>query len=409
MEKKSACSRREFLAKMSSLPVLMFGGVHLLSGSQGARHIAQIDVFPITYPMRGRFKFFEGPDGHMMGRASAVIKVKADDGTVGWGESVPIPKWSYETLESVTTTIRNYLAPVLVGHEVFDIAGAHRIVDQNIAPAFGTGQPMAKAGIDIALHDLLGKMTHRSLPEIWGRKAIPSLLLSYTLNPESLDDLDALIEDGRNRGYRNFNVKVSPDPEYDLELCRRVKKRAPEGYLWADANGGYDLDTALKVVPEMAEIGVDILEQPLPITRITGYQMLKRESPLPILLDEGVVSPANLVEFIRLDLMDGVAMKPARCGGLLPAKRQIEITQDAGLLFLGSGLTDPDISLAATLQLYAAFQYQLPAALNGPQFIRESILRDPLIPEQGRLSVPEGPGLGITVEEAKIRPLLVEL
>ncbi len=102
-------------------------------------------------------------------------------------------------------------------------------------------------------------------------------------------------------------------------------------------------------------------------------------------------------------------MKPARCGGLLPAKRQIEITQDAGLLFLGSGLTDPDISLAATLQLYAAFQYQLPAALNGPQFIRESILRDPLIPEQGRLPVPEGPGLGIAVEEAKIRSLLVEL
>ncbi len=408
MKKKHLITRRDFLKQMISIPLFISGGGRFLSANPVAPRIGTIEVFPIIYPMRGRFKFFEGPEGHMMGRASAVVKITAEDGTVGWGESVPIPKWSYETLESVSTTIRNYLAPVLIGHHVFDITGVHRIMNQSIAPGFGTGQPMAKAGIDIALHDLYGRITNRSLPEIWGRKAATSLLLSWTLNPESLDDLEALIEDGRNRGYRHFNVKVSPDPEYDLELCRRVKDRVPEGFLWADANGGYDLNTALEVAPAMAEIGVDVLEQPLPATRLTGYQELKRESPVPTLMDEGVVSPATLLEFIRLDLLDGVAMKPARCGGLAPAKRQIEITRDAGLLFLGSGLTDPDISLAAILQLYAAFQYQLPAALNGPQFIRESVLTDPLIPENGRLSVPHGPGLGVAVDEKKIRSLQVE-
>jgi L-alanine-DL-glutamate epimerase-like enolase superfamily enzyme len=102
-------------------------------------------------------------------------------------------------------------------------------------------------------------------------------------------------------------------------------------------------------------------------------------------------------------------MKIPRCGGLRPAKRQVEILRDAGLLFLGSGLTDPGISLAATLILYGTFGYDRPAALNGPQFIDESILEDPFQPEEGVLAVPEGPGLGIEVNESKIDDLRVSL
>jgi muconate cycloisomerase len=102
-------------------------------------------------------------------------------------------------------------------------------------------------------------------------------------------------------------------------------------------------------------------------------------------------------------------MKPARCGGLLPARRQIEILLEAGLLFLGSGLTDPDISLAATLALYGAFRYKRPAALNGPQFIARSVLKTPLVPKDGKLKIPSGPGLGIEVDEEKIRALTVPI
>ena len=125
-------------------------GTYLLAGQDPVK-IDSIEVFPVNYPMKGRFKFFEGPQGHMQGRAAAIVKIMAEDGTVGWGESVPIPRWSYETLESVTTTIRHYLAPELIGQDVFDLKNIHQIMDRNIAPSFSTGQPMAKAGIDIAL------------------------------------------------------------------------------------------------------------------------------------------------------------------------------------------------------------------------------------------------------------------
>ena len=89
----------------------------------GRSRIASIDVFPVRYPMAGRFKFFEGPDGSPTGRPAALVRITDDAGVVGWGESVPIPKWSEETLETATTTLVRYLAPELVGRDCADIDG----------------------------------------------------------------------------------------------------------------------------------------------------------------------------------------------------------------------------------------------------------------------------------------------
>ena len=367
--------------------------------------VARVEAFPARYPTIGRFKFFEGPEGTPTGRPAVIVKLTADDGTVGWGESVPIPKWSYETLEASVTAIDSYLGPQLIGLDPFDLDAAHDAMDAVIAPGFSTGMPITKAGLDIALHDLAGKLAGESLAQRWGRPRGGPLTLSWTLNPKKLADLEGLIEQGWERGFRNFNVKVAPDPEFDVEMSRIVRERVPDGFLWADANGGYDLATALEAAPRLADVGVDVLESPLRPNRIAGYQELKKQAALPILMDEGVISPTDLVEFIQLDMIDGVAMKPARCGGLVSCRRQIEIILDSGLMWLGSGLTDPDISLAATLALYGAYELDYPAALNGPQFLAESVLKTPLEPKDGQLPVPEGPGLGIEVDEDKVKDL----
>ncbi len=398
--------RRKFL---KALGATLVGGMALprLVAEAASRtpKIARVEVFPVRYPMVMRFKFFEGPGG-ATGRPAVIVKITADDGTVGWGESVPIPKWAYETLEAATSTIEHYLAPALIGRDPFDLAGAHEAMNKAVAPGFTTGMPITRAGLDIALHDLAGKLSGQSLAQRWGRPRGGPLTISWTLNPKTLDEVEPLIEKGWNLGYRNFNVKVAPDPKFDVEMCRIVKRRVPEGFLWADANGGYDLATALEVIPKLADAGVDVLEEPLRPNHIAGYQELRKKSPIPIVMDEGVISPTDLLEFIRLGMLDGVAMKPARCGGLLPARQQIEILEAAGLLFLGSGLTDPDISLAASLALYGAYGLKFPAALNGPQFLGASVIKRPFKPKGGLLEVPEGPGLGIEVDEAKLRELV---
>ncbi len=395
-------TRRTFLGQSAASCIAGCAAWPLGTNAAVNATIASIQTFPIIYPTVGRFKFFEGPKGQPSGRPSVLVKITADDGTVGWGQSVPTPRWSYETLETVDSTIRRYLAPELIGRDACDLEGIRAVMDHAIAPSFSTGQPICKAAIDLALHDLAGKLRGQSVASAWHQRGRSQITLSWTLNPRSLDDVEALVAQGRQRGYQNFNVKIAPDPKFDLELCRLVKRFAPEGFLWADANGGYDEATALDVAPKLADLGVPVLEQPLPANRLTGYRRLRQQKALPIIMDEGIVSSVELVEFIKLGLLDGVAMKPARCGGLAEARRQIEIVRIEGLLFLGSGLTDPDLSLAASLALYGAYDLKYPAALNGPQFLEGSILKHPLAVAGGKLAVPDAPGLGVEIDETKI-------
>ena len=367
--------------------------------------IERIELFPMRYPMKGYFKFFTGPHGGE-GRAAVIIKMTASDGTVGWGQSVPIAKWSYETLETATIALRDYYAPALIGHDPEDMAGAHTLMDNAIAPGFSTGMPITRAGIDIALHDLVGKLKGQSLAQMWGKASSDRIKLSWTVNVKSLDDVEKVMGDGSRLGYRNFNIKVGPDPKFDVELARRVRKNAPDCFLWADANGGYSPDNALVAAPMLADVGVDILEAPLHPNQISGYQALKKQGALPILMDEGVVSPTDLEEFIKLGMLDGIASKPSRCGGLTSNRRQIELCLENGLMWVGSGLTDPDISLAATLGLYGAFALEKPAALNGDQFLSADVLKQRIKIKDGFAYVPSGPGLGVDVDEAKVVELM---
>jgi L-alanine-DL-glutamate epimerase-like enolase superfamily enzyme len=368
------------------------------AAARNAPPITRIEVLPAPYRVTAYFRFLPKPE-----RPSVFVKVTCEDGTAGWGQSVPLPTWSYETPESVTSTIERYLAPALIGKSPFDVAGLHEVMQKTIAPSFSTGMPIAKAGIDLALHDVMGKLAKRSLPELWGRTPIKRVMLSWTVNARNMEEAEQTVAEGKARGYRHFNLKVAPDPKFDLELCKYVKKAVPDTFLWLDANGGYDLATALRLAPKFADLGASVWEQPIAPNRLTGLRDLKQQGALPIIFDEGVVSSVELVEFIKLGLLDGVAMKPARTAGLLDARRQVEIVQQAGLMFLGSGLTDPDVSLAASLQLFGAYQLQYPAALNGLQFLASSYLRTPFELKDGALEVPTGPGLGVEVDEEKLR------
>lgn len=367
--------------------------------------IERIEIFPVKYPTVMRFKFFEGPTSGG-GRPAILIRITASDGTVGWGESVPIPRWGCETYESAINTLEHYLIPIITGMNPFDVEDIHKAMNVEVANCFSTCAPITKAGVDIALHDLMGRATGKNIAELWGRATPDDLLLSWTLNPRTLDEIPELVEKGRARGYAHFNVKVAPDIEFDCAMCRMVKELVPDGFLWADANGGYELEQALDAAPRLAEIGVPVLEQPLRPNRLTGYRRLKKQGALPIIMDEGVVSPVDLEEFIELNCLDGVAMKPARCGGLHSAREQVELLEQEGLMFLGSGLTDPDVSLAASLILYSAYGLRHPAALNGPQFLGASVITEPFTPVNGRVRIPKGPGLGITVDEDKLAELV---
>jgi L-alanine-DL-glutamate epimerase-like enolase superfamily enzyme len=367
--------------------------------------IVRVEVGRFDYDLVGEFKFFKAPV-----RPSILVRLTDANGVQGWGQSVPIETWTYETVESVETTLRHYLAPILLGAEPSDLAAVHARMDRAIRPSFSVGQPLCKAAIDLACYDLWGKQTHRSVSQILGGATQRQIKLSWTINTPTIAEAETQLALAKSQGYGNFNVKIGypQSPDYDLQLVRTVCKSAPSGFHWTDANTSYDLDTALAMAPKLADAGLKGLESPLPPNLLHGYQALTRQGALPILMDEGIVSPVEVAEFIALEMLDGIAMKVARCGGLWNASRIVTLLRDNDLAVFGSGLTDPDLSLAATAHLFAWAGLDSPTALNGPQYIAGRGTTDPAFRANGdTMPVPTGPGLGIVLDARAEKSLTV--
>lgn len=359
--------------------------------------IARIEVGRFDYPLVGDFKFFQSP-----ARPTVLVRLTDEDGVQGWGQSVPVETWTYETAESVETTLRHYLAPAVLGADPSDIVDVHARMERAIRPSFSIGQPLCKAAVDLACHDLWGNQTGRSVSALLGGRRVDTISLSWTINAPTLASAERQLEQGAAFGYDSFNIKVGrpQTAAYDLELVRLVTEFVPHGFHWCDANTSYDIGVALEMAPKFADLGLKALESPLPPNRIRDYQRLKKQGALPILMDEGIVSPVEVAEFIALDMFDGIAMKVARCGGLWNASRIARLLQENGLLLFASGLTDPDLSMAASTHFFSWAGLALPAALNGPQFIAGRGTTDPKWrPAENQLCVPDGPGLGLTLSE----------
>ncbi|HND62951.1 MAG TPA: enolase C-terminal domain-like protein [Opitutaceae bacterium] len=364
--------------------------------------ITQVEIGRFDYAVAGEFKFFRpGPDGQVR-RPSVLVRLTDAEGRQGWGQAVPVPSWTYETVESVLTTLRHYLAEIVLGRDPADFAGLHAAMNTAIRPAFSVGQPLCKAALDLACHDLAGKQRGVPAWQLFGSpaRARPNLTLSWTVASPKLETVERQLAEGRARGYRNFNIKVGAPQSaaYDLDLAKRVRAFAPDSFLWADANTGYTVDEALATAPRLRDAGVDVLESPLPPTQIRGYQALRRQGALPVLMDEGILSAVEAVEFMELGMMDGIAMKPARNAGLWPSVQIVNQLHARGLMVLGSGLTDPDLSLAAAAQLFAWAGIDRPCALNGPQFLADRLSGSTLIPHADQLTVPTAPGLGLELD-----------
>lgn len=371
--------------------------------------IIRVEVGRFDYSFVGEFKFFKPDAAGKVKRPSVLLRLTDEVGYQGWGQAVPIPTWTYETVETVETTLAGYLAEAILGADPADIADIHDRLNRAIRPAFSVGQPLCKAAVDLACYDLVGKRTGQTVSQMLGGIQQETLTLSWTIAAPTLAAVEQQLEEGQARGYRNFNIKVGPPQmlAYDIELARKVRAFAPEGFLWADANIGYTTAMALEVLPKLADAGVDILESPLPPTQFRGYRALKRQGALPILMDEGILSPAEVAEFIALEMLDGIAMKPARNAGLWPSQQIINLLKTHNLLVLGSGLTDPDLSLAGAVHLFAWAGVARPCALNGPQFLADRLSGDTLLPKADQLKTPTGPGLGLNLDAHAEAALLV--
>ena len=367
-------------------------------------HIERVEVFPVRLPMKAVLTLPRGPSRTLdEGKRVALVKITDRDGHVGWGEAGPSRRWSAETVESCVTSIREYLAPAIIGHDVFDIAGLHAKMNRELASGLDPGQPVAKCALDLAVHDLIGKRLGIPLQSWLGAKRADAIPLARLVSAGSPEEAARLTREGLAEGYRGFKVKVAHHKALDAEIVKAVIDAAHGAYVWPDANQGYTLEEALRMARVFERLGITCFEQPVPMSDVYAMKKLLAASGMTIALDEAAMGLPYVIELIRREAVEGLAIKVSKVGGIHYARQMCDLALNAGLTLIGSGLMDAPIGFAASVHVFTAYGITLPADLNGPQFIAEDYLARPLPIERQVARVPEGPGLGIEIDEAKVK------
>ncbi|KAB1913000.1 mandelate racemase/muconate lactonizing enzyme family protein [Micromonospora sp. AMSO31t] len=373
--------------------------------------IEAVETYAVALPTIRSFGV-SGGSVAVAGRPSIRVLVKVTAGGVtGWGEATPIPAWTYETAESIVTTIDRYLAPAVLGRPAWDLDGITTAFDRAINRGFTIGSPLAKSAVDIALHDLLGRALGVPVGVLWGQRRRDTIQLGWIVSGQTAGEVADAVAEGGDLGYRAFKVKVGLHSEAeDAAVVRAVREAAPDAALWVDANQGYTVDGALRMARRLAEYDLTTFEQPLPANDVAGQRRLRESSPIPVALDESLRHPSDLATFVKLDAVDVAIAKVQRSGGLTLSRRLCALAEDAGVRLMGSGLTDSDLGLAASLHLFAAYGIDTPVDLNGRQFLTSSYATGATVEvKDGIARVPTGPGLGVDVDESVVRELAVDV
>jgi L-alanine-DL-glutamate epimerase-like enolase superfamily enzyme len=372
--------------------------------------IRQVEVFPVGVPITRGFTFASGNAGAAGQKAVLVfVKITASSDEIGWGECRPMPTWSYETAQSVVSTLRYHLAPAILGLEIWDRAGLHQRLSAVIGRGPSTGQPIAKAALDLALHDLCARVAGLPLRAFLGGNSAPvSLPLSWTCTAHTADEAARDVETGLAAGYAHFNFKAAVAPATDLAVARALVARAPAGaFIWADCNQGFQLPEAVRMAQAFEQLGVSLLEQPLAADQLHLMAQLRARTTIALAVDEASVSPGDFFAHVRAGLVDYLVVKLTRSGGLWPTSQQLGVAAAAGLPFVVSGLTDGLLTKLAAGQIAAAAGVRRPLALNGSQFLNEAALypQKTSVEHTGAVHLDATPGIGVHPDEAQVRAL----
>lgn len=362
--------------------------------------IKRIEALAVSLPMAKPLKMaFE----EVRSAENVLARVETDGGIVGWGGAAAAPTMTGETVAGMAAAIR-HLAPKLEGLPLEDIA---RVMARAGNYLFGNNS--AKSVIEIALQDALGRARGKPVHDLLGsrrRDRVAILRMVGTGKGLAADLEDALR--GKAEGYVAFKIKVGvADPRQDAERTRRICEALDgngDTLICADANQGWTPEQAMDYVRAVADTALAYFEQPVDAHDIDGMARVARASRVPIGCDEGLHSLEDLRRHHEAGAAAGFSLKTIKLGGMRPVMDAGLLCEQLGLkVNLASKMAETGISTAALLHLAAA----LPAVDWGvglsSQYLTDDILRSPISVAGGHVNVPAGPGLGIEVDEAKVR------
>ena len=301
-----------------------------------------------------------------------IAEVVTDQGTIGYGESREAPQITGETTESIASVIEKKLAPALKGMNPFDIEQIHGLMEQQVCANWA-----AKCAVDLALYDIMGKIANLPVCRLLGGRSSKEVETSKAVGLGStegvLDEAVSLVE----QGYSTLKIKTGVDPEGEIRMIRDIRRAVgPKVRLKLDANQGWNLREAVRVVTAVEDCGIEVVEQPLPAWDLSGSAQLRGLIRPPIMLDEGVKTPQDAIRVIETQAADMINIKLLKCGGLYPAQAINSIAESAGLV-CQIGSLDTTVGTAAATHLAMAKKNIRYAELVGPTRLKRDYRHRP--------------------------------
>lgn len=359
--------------------------------------ISHIEPIAVSLPMTKPMKMA----GVLIASANNVLaKVELDSGHTGWGEAASAHSMTGETIESMMAAIR-YMLPALSGLSIDDISQISAKMDRLMY-----GNQSAKSVVEMALHDALGKAAGKPVYELLGGKRRARMPLLWLLGTGSTEGDVAEARKKLAEGFVAYKIKVGiGDPLDDAGRTQRVCEVLGNGHLIsADANQGYSVDQAIAYAKAVANTPLDFFEQPVLGTDLEGMARVAAATAIPIGFDEGLHGAGDLVRHHEARAARGASLKTIKLGGMRGVYQAAELCRSLDMkVNLACKVAESGIAAAAMLHLAAS----VPAVEWGVsltnQYLADDVIRTPLAIAHGHAEVPTGPGLGVEVDEARVR------
>lgn len=267
------------------------------------------------------------------------------------GISAAAPSRYYgETAATVEAVLPDLLAIVESIDDPFAFQRIERRLDETIG-----GNPAAKSGVTSALADLVGKRLNVPLYRLWGLDPEAAPPTSYSMGIAAPETMAERARDRVDAGFDVLKVKVGTDPVTDRERVTAVRESTPEATIRVDANGGYDVRTAVEATAWLTDLDVEFLEQPVPGDDLASLEYVYDHGSIPIAADESCVTAADVPTVA--DRCDIVVTKLAKCGGPRSARRQIETARTHGLETMIGCMVESNASIAPAMHLSPLADY----------------------------------------------------
>ena len=333
---------------------------------------------------------FETSFGVQTERDILLLKAITSDGE-GWGECVASeePTYSSEYVDGAQHVLLHHLIPRLLGRDIeaADMAALLRPVH---------GHHMAKAAIEMAVLDAELRARGESFGHFFGAvRPEVDCGVSVGIHP-SIAELLHTVGGYLDQGYRRIKLKIKPG--WDVEPVRAVREKFGDVPLQVDANTAYSLSDAAQLA-KLDRFGLLLIEQPMPEEQVLAHAELARRVKTPICLDESIESLQNAADAIELGACRVINVKPGRVGGYLEARKIHDLCAERGIPVWMGGMLETGIGRAGNVAMAAMPNFTLPGDTSASDRYYHRDITEPFVLREGRLRVPTGAGIGVTVDQ----------